>query len=60
MIDLKATGAKPRTIFGGLKNQWYGVGNDGNRFFFPTNTGAPLKRIMAVDVRRRRSMPATR
>jgi len=59
VLDLAKRGAKPRAIFTGLKNQWYGIGNDGSRFFFQTNKDAPLKQIMAVDVTAPAITPAT-
>ncbi len=53
LIDLKRPAAKPIALFTGLKNQWNYVGNEGSRFFFSTDKGAPLKQVMAVDAIRR-------
>ena len=49
VIDLKKPGAKPVALFTGLKHQWNFIGNEGSRFFFSTDEGAPLKRVVAVD-----------
>jgi prolyl oligopeptidase len=58
VVDLKRPGAKPIALFTGLKNQWNYVGNQGSRFYFSTDQGAPLKRVLAVDAVRRIA-PAT-
>jgi prolyl oligopeptidase len=59
VIDLKKPGAKPVALFTGLKNQWNFVGNEGSRFFFSTDEGAPLKRVVAVDVGHSAAAPVT-
>src|SRR5205085_3560656 len=46
-------------LFTGLKNQWNYIDNLGNRFFFSTDKGAPLKRVVALDVGRPHAQPAT-
>ncbi|MFD1610883.1 prolyl oligopeptidase family protein [Sphingomonas tabacisoli] len=48
VIDLNAPGAKPRTLFKGLENNWQFVGNSGDTFYFLTNKDAPRQRIVAV------------
>jgi len=53
VIDLKKPGAKPITLFTGLKNQWNYVGNEGSRFYFSTDKDAPMKRVAAVDALRK-------
>jgi prolyl oligopeptidase len=53
VVDLKKPRAKPIAMFTGLKNQWNYVGNEGSRFFFSTDEGAPLKRVVAADAIRR-------
>jgi len=50
VIDLGTPGAKPRTLFKGLENNWQYVGNTGPSFYFITNRDAPRQRIVAVDV----------
>jgi len=50
VIDLKKPGSKPITVFTGLKNQWIYQGNEGNRFFFSTDNGAPLKRVVSLNL----------
>jgi prolyl oligopeptidase len=59
VIDLKKPGAKPLTLFTGLKNQWVYLGNEGNRFFFSTDKDAPLKRVAALNVGARGAAPVT-
>ena len=53
VVDLRKPGVKPIALFTGLKNQWNYVGNEGSRFYFATDEGAPLKRVVAVDAIRR-------
>ena len=57
VLDLKRPGAKPVALFTGLKNQWNYVGNKGNRFYFATDEGAPLKRVVSVDIARPAATP---
>ena len=59
VIDLRKPGAKPVTLFTGLKNQWIYLGNEGNRFFFSTDKDAPLKRVAALNVGAKGAAPAT-
>jgi prolyl oligopeptidase len=58
IIDLRKRGARPVTLFTGLKNEWNYAGNEGNRFFFSTDKGAPLKQVVALDVGRPGAKPA--
>ena len=53
VVDLKKPGMKPIALFTGLKNQWNYLGNEGSRFFFSTDKGAPMKQVVAVDAIRR-------
>jgi prolyl oligopeptidase len=53
VMDLRKPGMKPIALFTGMKNQWNFVGNEGSRFYFSTDEGAPLKRVVAVDAIRR-------
>ncbi|MBA3837511.1 MAG: S9 family peptidase, partial [Zymomonas sp.] len=50
VIDLKAPGAKPRTVIKGLNYEWALAGNVGSKFYFKTNNGAPRLRLVAMDV----------
>jgi prolyl oligopeptidase len=50
ILDLKDAAAKPRTIIGKLENDWSVIGNQGTRFFFSTNAGAPRDRIVSIDL----------
>jgi prolyl oligopeptidase len=50
VVDLTRVGAKPRTIFAGLQNQWSLAGNVGARFYWVTNKDAPRLRIVATDL----------
>ncbi|MBA4772793.1 MAG: S9 family peptidase [Sphingomonas sp.] len=50
VIDLKAPGAKPRTVIKGLNYEWALAGNVGSKFYFKTNKGAPRLRLVAMDV----------
>jgi prolyl oligopeptidase len=59
VIDLRKPAAKPLALFTGLKNQWNYIGNQGNRLFFSTDKGAPLKRVIAVEIGRASVSPVT-
>ncbi|WP_184084592.1 prolyl oligopeptidase family serine peptidase [Sphingomonas xinjiangensis] len=50
ILDLKDASATPRTIIGKLENDWSVIGNQGTRFFFSTNAGAPRDRIVSIDL----------
>jgi len=52
LLDLRKRGAKPVSLFTGLKNQWNYVGNEGSRFYFSTDKDAPMKRVISVEVAR--------
>jgi len=51
VLDLTQPGAKPRTIIKGLNYEWQLAGNVGSKFYWVTTEGAPLKRIVTMDVR---------
>ncbi|CAN5247347.1 prolyl oligopeptidase family serine peptidase [soil metagenome] len=55
IVELDKPGAKPRTLFSGLKNSWDLVGSVGSRFWFVTDQDAPKGRLVAVDVDASRS-----
>ena len=50
VLDLQTPGAKPRTLVAGLTHEWQLAGNIGTKFYFRTNMGAPLQRIVTMDV----------
>src|SRR3569623_592183 len=50
VIDLATPGAKPRTIFKGLENQWSLAGNVGSKFYWVTDKDAPRLRIVSTDL----------
>lgn len=50
VLDLTRPGAKPRTIIKGLNYDWQLAGNVGSKFYWRTSQGAPLKRIVTMDV----------
>src|SRR3990167_11035738 len=45
-------GAKPINLVGDFANNWEYVTNDGPRFTFVTNKGAPRGRIVSMDIRK--------
>ena len=49
-LDLTKPGAKPRTIIAGLEYEWALAGNVGSKFYFKTNNGAPLLRLVSIDI----------
>ncbi len=51
-VDLRARGAKAKTLIAGLDNNWSFIGNEGSRFFFITNKDAPKLKVVAMDVAR--------
>ncbi|MGH6659836.1 MAG: prolyl oligopeptidase family serine peptidase, partial [Sphingomicrobium sp.] len=57
IVDLKKSGAKPRALITGLDHEWSYLGNQGTRFLFRTNDGAPLKKIVAIDVAKAKAEP---
>ena len=49
VVDLQRPGAKPRTLFAGLKHNWSLAGSRGDTLYFVTNKAAPRGRIVAVN-----------
>ena len=49
-LDLTKANAKPRTVIAGLEYEWALAGNVGSKFYFKTNNGAPLLRLVSIDV----------
>jgi prolyl oligopeptidase len=49
VLDRKGDG-KPQLLFKGFADAWGYVGDAGGRLFFTTDKGAPLWRVVAVDV----------
>ena len=52
LIDLARPDAPPRRLVTGLENDWRYLGNEGTRFYWVTNRGAPRLRIVATDIDR--------
>ena len=50
LIDLRSANAQPRRIVSGLEHDWSYLGNQGTRFFWSTNNGAPRQRIVSMDI----------
>lgn len=50
LVDLTDAAWKPRTLIKGLENEWGYVGNQGTRFWWTTNKGAPRSKIVTMDV----------
>ncbi|MGE3189632.1 MAG: prolyl oligopeptidase family protein, partial [Vicinamibacterales bacterium] len=50
VLDLATPGALPRPLFTGFRNAWILVDGTGDRLYFRTTSGAPLGRLVAVDV----------
>ncbi|PTQ08271.1 S9 family peptidase [Sphingomonas oleivorans] len=50
LIDLTRPGVAPRTLIGGLENNWELAGNKGSLFYFLTNRDAPRQRVVTIDV----------
>ena len=50
LIDLARPTAKPRTLIKGFDHNYSFVGNQGRRFYFATNDGAPRLKVVALDV----------
>lgn len=50
LIDLHTSDWTPRTLIAGLDNSWSLAGNQGTKFFWTTNKGAPRVKIVTMDV----------
>ncbi|MBB3035293.1 prolyl oligopeptidase family serine peptidase [Alteriqipengyuania lutimaris] len=50
LIDLERPDADPMTLVPGFEYDYSYVGNLGSRFFFVTNEGAPLKKVVTTDI----------
>jgi prolyl oligopeptidase len=50
LIDLTRPSARPRTLVKGFEHNYSFVGNQGSRFYFATNDGAPKLKVVALDV----------
>ncbi|QHL91073.1 prolyl oligopeptidase family serine peptidase [Sphingomonas changnyeongensis] len=50
LVDLSRPDAQPRTLIKGLEHSWNYVGNQGSRFLWTTNKGAPRLKIVALDI----------
>lgn len=52
LVDLSRPGTAPRRIVSNFENDWDYLGNRGSTFYWQTNRGAPLQRIVAMDIER--------
>ena len=52
LSDLTRPQAPPRRIVTGFENDWTYLGNRGSTFYWQTNRGAPLQRIVTMDIAR--------
>jgi prolyl oligopeptidase len=59
LVDLTKPDAAPRTLIKGLENDWRYIGNQGSRFIWATNKGAPRLRIVAMDIAAANPEPVT-
>ncbi|HEY0325621.1 MAG TPA: prolyl oligopeptidase family serine peptidase, partial [Allosphingosinicella sp.] len=50
LIDLTQPNAQPRRIVTEAQNDWTYLGNQGSRFYWQTNQGAPRQRVVAMDI----------
>ena len=50
LIDRESPDAEPMTLVPGFENNFSYVGNVGNEFYFVTNDGAPLKKVVKTDI----------
>ncbi|AJP72844.1 prolyl oligopeptidase family serine peptidase [Sphingomonas hengshuiensis] len=50
LIDLHDPKWTPRTLIAGLENSWSLAGNQGTKFYWTTNKGAPRVKVVTMDV----------
>ncbi len=50
LIDLESEDRTPRVLIPGFESNFSYIGNEGSRFFFVTNEGAPLQKVVAIDI----------
>lgn len=50
LIDLESEDREPRVIIPGFESNFSYIGNEGSQFFFVTNEGAPLQKVVAIDI----------
>ena len=50
LIDLQSADRTARVIVPGFDYNYTFVGNEGPRFYFVTNEGAPLQKVVAIDI----------
>ncbi len=50
LIDLTADTPERRVIVPGFESSFNYLGNEGTRFVFQTNEGAPLEKVVAIDI----------
>jgi prolyl oligopeptidase len=59
LIDLARPSAAPRTLIKGLQHDWRYIGNQGSRFIWATNKGAPRLQIVSLDISQADPQPVT-
>ncbi|PCD02414.1 S9 family peptidase [Sphingomonas spermidinifaciens] len=50
LVDLADPAWKPRTLIRGLEHEWGYMGNQGTRFWWTTNKGAPRSKVVSMDI----------
>ncbi|NVD44085.1 prolyl oligopeptidase family serine peptidase [Qipengyuania atrilutea] len=50
LVDLERPDSEPMVLVPGFENNYSYVSNMGSRFFFVTNDGAPLKKVVSIDI----------
>lgn len=50
LIDLESEDREARVIIPGFESNFSYIGNEGSQFFFVTNEGAPLQKVVAIDI----------
>ena len=56
---MKKPGAKPRTLIPGFENNYSYIGNRGSTYYFQTNDGAPLLKVVALDIAKAKPVART-
>lgn len=57
LVPLDGKDTRPRTLIGGIDNDWTLVGAIGDRLWFRTDSGAPRGRIVRMDARKVEAKP---
>ncbi|WP_205215005.1 prolyl oligopeptidase family serine peptidase [Sphingomonas sediminicola] len=59
VVDLKSPNWTPRTLIGGLTDEWSPIGSRGTTFYFQTNKGAPRLSVVSLDIAQANPQPRT-